>query len=175
MVTPSHHKLSWWPLVRDITRRARAKIWSLLKLREAGADQDQLLDLYIARVRNTCEYGAQVFHCLLNASQEEDLEGVQRKCVQIILGCKSKSYSENLATLELETLACRREELVKTFAIKCFQTVEHPWWFTPHPPPPLPTRHAPPRFLVPSCKLERDMRRPIVKYSMVLNELTDEE
>ena len=61
-------KLSWWPLVRDIVRRARAKIWSLLKLREAGASQDQLLDLYIARVRSTLEYGCQVFSSLLHAS-----------------------------------------------------------------------------------------------------------
>ena len=46
-------RLSWWPLVHVVTKKAKAKIWSLLKLREAGASSKQLLDLYLARVRST--------------------------------------------------------------------------------------------------------------------------
>ena len=53
--------LSWWPLVSDIVRRCRSKIWSLVKLREAGADCSQLVTLYIAHVRATLEFGAQVY------------------------------------------------------------------------------------------------------------------
>ena len=36
-------RLSWWPLVRDLVRRAKAKIWSLAKCRDLGADTSQLL------------------------------------------------------------------------------------------------------------------------------------
>ena len=35
-------RLTWWPLVRDIVRRSRAKVWSLVKLRDAGATKEQL-------------------------------------------------------------------------------------------------------------------------------------
>ena len=60
--------LSWWPLVRDLVQRCRAKIWSLVRLREAGADVEQLLAVYIARVRATAEYGAQVYGAVVNGA-----------------------------------------------------------------------------------------------------------
>ena len=53
----------------DIVARCRAKIWSLVKLREAGATISNLVDLYIARVRTTVEYGAQVYGTVLNGKQ----------------------------------------------------------------------------------------------------------
>ena len=38
-------RLSWWPLVQDVKKRAKAKIWSVLKLREAGASIAQMVSL----------------------------------------------------------------------------------------------------------------------------------
>ena len=78
--------LSWWPLVRDIVSRSKAKVWSLVKLREAGASIDQLVTLYIARVRSTVEYGCQVYGTILNGAQDKMVEDIQKKCCQIILG-----------------------------------------------------------------------------------------
>ena len=141
--------LSWWPLVVDITRRSSAKIWSLVKLREVGADRDQLVSLYIARVRATVEFAAQVYGTVLNAGQSDAIEKIQRRCCQIILGPQSLSYARNLQTLGLESLEKRRNDLVYQFAISSFRSVEHRWWFTPHPDPPLHTRLSAPRFLVP--------------------------
>ena len=149
-------KLSWWPLVRDIMKRSQAKIWSVVKLREAGASTQQLVELYIAIVRSTMEYGAAVFNPLLNGSQTEELESVQRRCLQIVLGSESRGYESNLAKLGLTTLAERRNELVRSFAISCYRSPNHRWWFNPHPALPLGTRYRPPRFLVPKCKLQRD-------------------
>ena len=125
--------LTWWPLVRDVIRRSQSKIWSLLKLREVGADRAQLICLYVARVRSTVEFGAQVYGPIVNAGQSEALEAIQRRCCQIILGPESLSYARNLLTLGLETLEMRREHLVRQFAISLFHNVEHRWWFKPHP------------------------------------------
>ena len=52
--------LTWWPLVMDLVNRCKSKIWSLMKLREAGANRQQLTILYTARVRCTIEYGCQL-------------------------------------------------------------------------------------------------------------------
>merc|ERR1711888_389200 len=103
------------------------------------------------------------------------LENVQRRCLQIVLGTESKGYESNLARLSLSTLATRRLDLVKSFAIGCYRSQEHRWWFTPHPPLPLNTRLVPPRFLVPYSHRDRDIKRPIVAYTEVLNNLTEEE
>ena len=141
--------LTWWPLVLDIVQRCRCKIWSLLKLREAGASEDQLLCLYIARVRATLDYGAVVYGTMINESQSEELESVQAKCLQIVRGQKNESYSKNLTAMGLVSLAERRSELITTFAISTYRSEEHRWWYTPHPPLPLITCFDPPRFLVP--------------------------
>ena len=45
----------------------------------------------------------------------------------------------------------------------------------PTPPLPLNTHLDPPRFLVPFSKKERDEKRPLVRYTQVLNRLSDEE
>ena len=168
-------KLSWWPMVNDILVRARAKIWSLVKCREAGASPDQLLPLYIASVRDLLEYSAQVYDPLINESQAAELEAVQRSCLQIVLGCRSRSYAANMAALDVPSLAARRKELVKNFAISCFRSPSHRWWFTPHPSPPLNTRTWTPRLLEPASKLMRGDRRPIVAYTRALNALSDDE
>ena len=57
------------PLVEDNKKRACAKLWSVVKMREAGASTQQLATVYTALVRNGIEHGAQVYGCLLYASQ----------------------------------------------------------------------------------------------------------
>ena len=94
--------LTWWPMITDIANRCKPKIWSLIKLREAGAAIPQLLTLYTARVRSTCEYGCQVYGGIINASQSNVLEDIQTRCCQIILGERSSSYAANLEILELD-------------------------------------------------------------------------
>ena len=113
--------LTWWPLVTDLTSRCKSKIWSLLRLREAGADIPQLVTLYTSRVRSTVEYSCQVYGGLLSAAQSKVIDDVQVRCCQIILGQRSASYSKNLATLELERLDVRRTHLMSKFAVS--------WWF----------------------------------------------
>ena len=73
--------LSWWPLVNDLVKRASVKLWSLVKLRDTGADVAQLVQVYIARVRSTVEYAAQVYDPLINSSQSDEIEHVQFKAV----------------------------------------------------------------------------------------------
>ena len=116
-----------------------------------------------------------MFDPLINESQSLEIEAVQRNCLQIILGASCGSYSTNLSALGLSSLADRRLVLVRQFAIACYRSPIHRWWFTPHPVMPLGTRYRSPRFLVPKCRLQRDHKRPIVAYSEVLNGLSEEE
>ena len=96
------HDLSWWGLVTDIEERVRKKVWSLAKLREVGATIEDMKDLYIARIRSTIEDSAQIYGCVLTGVQSARIESVQVRCLQIILGVKSRSYSKNLDLLNLE-------------------------------------------------------------------------
>ena len=88
--------------------------------------------VYIARVRSVIEYGAQIYGFLLNGRQSDELEQLQVKCCQIILGANSRSYEKNLAALELPRLSTHREVLMKDFAISCYRSSVHRWWFSPN-------------------------------------------
>ena len=110
-----------------------------------------------------------MYGTIINESQSEELESVQAKCLQIVRGRENESYARNLIALELESLSERRIDLIKTFAIACYKSEEHRWWFTPHPPLPLNTRITPPRFLVPYSRKQRDKKRPVVSYTEILN------
>ena len=64
---------------------------------------------------------------------------------------------------------------MRQFAIRSYKSVEHRWWFQPHPPPPLGTRITVPRFLVPFTRKRRGDLRPFVRYAQILNDLSEEE
>ena len=119
------HELAWWPIVRDICSRSRAKIWSLLRLREAGAELQILTASYCMRVRTILEYAVPVWGGLLNGQQALALEEVQRLACLVMLGGQASSYAQNLSKLELPRLSTRREELTRNFAIGCYKSSKH--------------------------------------------------
>ena len=117
--------LSWWPHINDITRRATKKLWVLVRFKSLGGSTDQLVQIYQTRVRSTLESGAQVIDPLLSAVQAGEIEAVQQSCLQIVLGTESRSYTSNMASLGITSLASRRKVLVRDFAIACFKSPSH--------------------------------------------------
>ena len=168
-------KLTWWPFVADVKKRTNARIWSLVKLRDAGASPKQLADVYVARVRGVIEYGAQVYGCCLNKGQSQALENIQARCLQIVRGKQSRSYRANLAALGLPRLDDRRVILMRSFAISAYRSVHHRWWFSPNEQSQSKTRSALPRFSVPLLKLRRSENRPFQKYAELLNSINPDE
>ena len=169
------HKLTWWSMVEDITRRATNKVWHMIRLRENGVSQSQLLTVYIARVRSILEDCAPVYCGLLNASQRNKLEGLQILAVAVIMGVHATSYAQGLLSLGITTLEERRLTLTKSFAIKTYKSSRFSNWFTAHPPPPRGSRQVMPRFYIPRFKTSRALGAPLIFYAELLNDVTDEE
>ena len=167
--------LSWWPMVEDIARRARNKVWHMIRLRENGASQSQLLTVYIARVRSILDDCSPVYCGLLNGSQRQKLESVQRLAVAVIMGVQATSYAQGLLSLGIKTLEERRLTLTKSFAIKAYKSYRFTNWFTAHPPPPRGSRQVMPRFHIPRFKTLRALGAPLNFYAELLNNLTEEE
>ena len=70
-------KLTWWPMVSDLTKPSRSKLWALVRLREAGAGHEVLFFNYLSRIRSVLEYRAQVWGGIINGVQAKCLEDVQ--------------------------------------------------------------------------------------------------
>ena len=102
-------KLCWWPMVTDLVRRTRTKLWALMRLREAGASLEVLKVNYCSKVRTILEYCGPVWGCFVSGIQEQKIESCQIQALQIILGAQASSYEAYLATLELERLTVRRQ------------------------------------------------------------------
>ena len=147
----------------------------MIRLRENGASQSQLLTVYIARVRSILEDCAPVYCGLLNASQRNKLEGLQILAVAVIMGVHATSYAQGLLSLGITTLEERRLTLTKSFASKTYKSPRFSNWFTAHPPPPRGSRQVMPRFYIPRFKTSRALGAPLIFYAELLNDVTDEE
>ena len=64
---------------------------------------------------------------------------------------------------------------MKKFAVSCYSSPIHSWWFSSHPPPAPTARTEAPRFTIPAMKRERQEKRPFVYLARLLNSMTGEE
>ena len=161
-------------------------MWTLLRLRDNGATRDQLLVVYIARIRSIMDYCAPVYAGLLNGSQVQKLESVQRLAVAIIMGAEATSYAQGLHSLKLTTLEARRLYMAKVFALKCAKSHRFKHFFTPYPERqtqtplryPLLTRpenqpQTTLRYLAPLSRNKRGEGAPPTYLATLLNGLAD--
>ena len=74
-----YSNLSWASHVKDITTRATKKLWVLVRFKSLGGSTQQLLTVYITRIRSTLEFASPVFHSGLTRDQSEQIELIQKK------------------------------------------------------------------------------------------------
>ena len=117
--------LSWGPQVDYTVANASKKLWLLVRFKNRGAKQEQLLTLYQLKLRSIAEFAAPAFHGALTAQQSNELEMVQKKAFAIILGARYKNYSNALALLGQETLSSHRLKLCENFSQKCMKSDKH--------------------------------------------------
>ena len=121
--------LSWSANTEYIVSRATKKLWFLRRLRVLGANEDDLIDVYMKQIRSILEFAVPVWHSSLTGEDRADIERVQKCALQIILGSDYLSYTSALKDLGLETLFRRRQKLCLTFANKSYKNPKFNKWF----------------------------------------------
>ena len=66
--------LSWSNHVNSICAKACKKLWVLVRFRSLGGTMDQLVSVYITRIRSTLEFACPVFHSGLTKEQCHQIE-----------------------------------------------------------------------------------------------------
>ena len=79
-----------------ITKRAYNKLWILRRLKQNGANQVELKDIYCKYVRSVVEYGALVWHSGLTTENTTNKERVQKCALAIIIGKDYQNYENAL-------------------------------------------------------------------------------
>ena len=151
--------------------RANKKIWTLRKLKILKLDNEILTDFYCKEVRSILEFGVAVWHSGLTRKMSDELERVQKVCVNIILSdisC-SLSYEVSCTLLNLEPLILRRQELCVRFIQKASKDAQHSDLFFKNTNN-YNTRYTKHSYREYKCRNKRFFNSPLCYLTRLLNE-----
>ena len=105
--------LKWANHVDYMCQRANRKIWLLRRMKILKLDENIMLDFYCKEVRSILEFGVPCWNSGLTVRQTEQIERVQKICINIILCDNDWSipYTIGCTLLGIEPLTFRRTDL----------------------------------------------------------------
>ena len=121
--------LKWQTNTQNMITKANSKLWVLRRLKNIGAKDEDLLDVYCKLIRCHLEFAAPVWQGAITRNERVDIERVQRCALRIILGDRYSSYENALEVMGLEDLEKRRVKLCLNFALRASKNVKHQHWF----------------------------------------------
>ena len=111
----------WAKNTAEICKSAYSKLSMLSKLKYAGVNAKDLLQVYCSFIRSRTEYACVTFHSSLTRKQSASIEKIQSTSLKIIY--PKLSYNEALQKSNLKTLFDRRQTRCLNFGIK---STQHP-------------------------------------------------
>ena len=161
--------LKWKSNTDNMTQKAFKKLWMVKRLKQNGANLDDMTDVYVKQIRSILEFGAPVWNSNLTLDDVSSIERVQKSFLHIVLGQRYKSYESALRLANLESLEQRRIQLCLSFAIKATKHPKHQDWFVPTNPHRANTRSKKVQLKPPLCRLNRYAKSPIPYLTNLLN------
>ena len=169
LVLTLSNDLKWRSNTDNMTTKAYGRLWMIKRLQKAGANLEDLTDIYIKQVRSVLEFGVPVWNSGLTKEESSDIERVQKAFLHIALGQAYTSYENALNMSKLETLEYRRENLCFKFAKKATKHPKHCSWFVEADPNAPDTRSNKQKYKTPLCRLNRFKKSPIPYLTSLLN------
>ena len=125
--------LDWERNTSKICKKAYARLTMLTKLKYAGVNTEDLVNVYILFIRSTLEYCSVLWHSTITSDQAQSIERVQKTCLKVILGKEYKGYADALEYCGLQPLSERREARCLQFGLKCLLHPVHRRMFPVNP------------------------------------------
>ena len=101
----------------------------LRRLKQYGANSEELLDVNIKQIRSVLELAVPVWQSSITMQERCDIERVQRAALNIILGYRYTSYKEALEWFNLDSLEDGMKRLCSKFANKAVKHSKFQNWF----------------------------------------------
>ena len=120
--------LKWTSNTENLVNKANKRLWILRRLKNLGASQSDLVDIYLKQIRCVLELAVPAWSGSINLADQIDLERIQKSTAHIILGRSYLSYKDALKTLSLDSLKTRRDILCLKFAKKAEQDKKFKHW-----------------------------------------------
>ena len=158
--------LKWHAHTTYITKKGNKRLWMLRRLKPMGAPKSTLIDLFNKQIRSVLEYALPAWGPGLTSEDQADIERVQKSAIAIIFG-NADSYNNLLKKNKIDTLAHRRNDLIKRFAKKSSKHNTFNSWFKEHPHN-VKTRNLD-KFLAVPTRHKRFQDSPIPTMTKMLN------
>ena len=125
------NNLKWDAHIKDIEKRASAKLHMLRSLVKYGLPKEDLITVFVGYIRPLLEYASPVWSGGLTQYQNERLERVQKRALRIIFRRDYDNYTISLAQSQLQRLDERRQYLCTTFFQKTLSLTDQFKQFLP--------------------------------------------
>ena len=103
--------LKWALNTTYLVKKAYKRLWMLRRLKNLGANQKSLCEVYMKQIRCVLEMAVPAWNGSITLREKVQIERVQKCAFHIILGDSYNSYENALDHLNLETLEERRFNL----------------------------------------------------------------
>ena len=121
--------MKWQSNTAHLVKKANKKLWMLRRLKFLGAEQTDLVDIYIKHVRSILELAVPAWQGAITQAERLELERVQKSALHIILGEEYECYDKALEVTKLQNLESRRINLCLKFAKRAESHPKHKRWF----------------------------------------------
>ena len=161
--------MRWVANTSTMVGKAGKRLWILRRLKNLGAKEIDLVDVYTKQIRSVMGLAAPAWHSAISQAERQDLEKIQKSACHIILGTNYISYKNALEVLSLETLDNRRNQLCLKFAKKCEKHDKFKNWFKLNTKN-FNTRSEKLKYCQVQARLSRMEKSPISFLTNMLNE-----
>ena len=121
--------MKWTANTDFIVKKGFKKLWMMRRLKELGAKEDDLVDVYMKQIRPIMELAVPAWHGAITQAEKDEIERVQKAALHIVLGNDYLSYRNALNTVNMDSLDNRRSKLCLKFAKKSSKNKKHKHWF----------------------------------------------
>ena len=121
--------MKWSSNSEQMVKKANKRLWILRRLKNLGARNKDLIDLYEKQIRSILELAAPAWHGSITQNERIMIERVQKSALHIILGDEYGTYRGALKSLNLESLETRRQMICLKFAKKAEKHPKFSKWF----------------------------------------------
>ena len=121
--------MKWSSNTINMVQKATRKLWMLRRLKNMGAEETDLVDMYVKQIRSLLELAVPAWQGAVTQEEKLDIERVQKCAAHIIIGEDYLSYKAALKYLNLDSLEYRRNKICLNFAKKAENHEKFQKWF----------------------------------------------
>ena len=70
--------MTWVSNTENMVKKANKRLWIVRRLKQLGAQQDDLIDLYIKQIRSVLELAVPAWHGAITQLERMDIERIQK-------------------------------------------------------------------------------------------------